>query len=244
MDPEIESGIATAPEGEQQVEAVNNAPEQATGEVEQAKPNAEVPEWAKKRFGELTAKRHEAERRAAEAAETARQLQARLEAMQSGEQQTSQPLQGDIRTLAQQIAEQDRAVERFNNRCNEVAAQGKKEIADFDSSLQNLNQYFGLSTEFLAVATEVDGVHRALWYLGKPENFDEFERISKMTPARMASELTKLTQTASKALQKPVSKAPEPVEPIGGKGSAEGIPDPSDTKAWIAYRNQHAKRRR
>lgn len=241
---EIESGIAPEAEVETQVEAVIDAPAPATGEVEQPKPNAEVPEWAKKRFGELTARRHEAERKAAEAAETARQLQARLEALQNGEQQQQNQPQGDIRTLAQQIAEQDRAIERFNNRCNEVAAQGKKEIPDFDTSLGNLNQYFGLSTDFLQIATEVDGVHKALWYLGKPENFDEFERISKMSPARMASELTKLTQTASKALQKPVSKAPEPVEPIGGKGSAEGIPDPSDTKAWIEYRNKNAKRRR
>ena len=245
---EIENGSATVPEGEKQVEAANT-PESATGEVvEQNNEAKKSPDaWALKRIGEITAKRHAADARAAEAEAKAARYEEQIRAMQANPNGESQP-QGDIHQLAQayakQIADQQLEALTFNQRCNSVAEEGKKEIPDFQASLDNLNQYFGLSKEFLDVATNVDGAHKVLWYLGKPENFERFEQISKMSPVKQAIELTKLNSVASKALQKPVSNAPTPIEPVSGKGGSDGVPDVANTKDWIRHRNENARRKR
>lgn len=78
---------------------------------------------------------------------------------------------------------------------------------------------------------------------------DEASRIATLSPARQAAEIGKLEAKLSPVASKKPSNAPDPIRPVGGKGSSvtSDIYDPklaSDTAAWIAARNAQLKARR
>jgi hypothetical protein len=81
-------------------------------------------------------------------------------------------------------------------------------------------------------------------YLADPENADEAEAISRMNERQAGRAIAKLEikLEQSKAAAKPQrSKAPEPVEPARGSGAISTMPDPSNTKAWIRWRNEEER---
>ena len=62
-----------------------------------------------------------------------------------------------------------------------------------------------------------------------------------MTAAQAGKAIAKLearfSADAAKAKPKP-SSAPAPLESVRGAGGPSTSPDPSDTKAWLAWRNK------
>ena len=72
--------------------------------------------------------------------------------------------------------------------------------------------------------------HKILYQLGK--NPDNAERILAMPPMQMGIELAKLT-TAAPA-QKPVSKAPPPLSPVGGAATVEPDFSKMSDDEWFA----------
>lgn len=86
-------------------------------------------------------------------------------------------------------------------------------------------------------------------YLADPDNADEAERISNMSSSQAARAITRLEDKlkADKANAKPKpSNAAQPLEPArgGGGGSTSNMPDPSNTKAYIAWANAQEQRSR
>jgi hypothetical protein len=121
----------------------------------------------------------------------------------------------------------------FNNQCNKVYAEGKKEFANFDEAVENL-QMVGMNREFLDVVSTSDVGHKILNYLGN--DLEKAEAIANMHPMQMARELTKLEAKFS-SKQKQLSRAPVPIKPLSTTGSSGNV-SADNTAAWIAQRNK------
>ena len=77
-------------------------------------------------------------------------------------------------------------------------------------------------------------------YLLDPDNADHAERIARMSAVQAGREISRLEDklTAAKTKAKPqVSKAAAPLEAVKGGGVPNGMPDPANTKAYIAWAN-------
>ncbi|KWA35794.1 hypothetical protein WT41_01730 [Burkholderia territorii] len=200
-----------------------------------------------KRISEITAARRKAE-------EERDALKAEIERLRAATAaEPAQPTaaavpQPDIEKLADALAERklnDREMSRKIAAINEA---GAKEFGDdFEKSVQNLNMAGIGGPDFLKVLTSIDGAEKVVTYLGKPEHLNEALRIGSLDPVQMGIEMVKLSEKASKAFAKQVSKAPPPIETVTSRGNAGGDgpePDPSDQKAWIAWRNKNARKKR
>ncbi|QTO46325.1 hypothetical protein [Burkholderia latens] len=202
--------------------------------------------WVPKRISEITAARRKAE-------EERDALRAEIERLKSATptdpaQPTHAAPPPDIEKLADALAERklnDREMSRKIAAINEA---GAKEFGDdFEKSVQNLNMAGIGGPDFLKVLTSIDGAEKVVTYLGKPEHLNEALRIGSLDPVQMGIEMVKLSEKASKAFAKQVSKAPPPIETVTSRGNAGGDgpePDPSDQKAWIAWRNKNARKKR
>ncbi|WP_155635584.1 hypothetical protein [Burkholderia territorii] len=203
--------------------------------------------WVPKRISEITAARRKAE-------EERDALKAEIERLRAATAaEPAQPTaaavpQPDIEKLADALAERklnDREMSRKIAAINEA---GAKEFGDdFEKSVQNLNMAGIGGPDFLKVLTSIDGAEKVVTYLGKPEHLNEALRIGSLDPVQMGIEMVKLSEKASKAFAKQVSKAPPPIETVTSRGNAGGDgpePDPSDQKAWIAWRNKNARKKR
>lgn len=77
------------------------------------------------------------------------------------------------------------------------------------------------------------------YYLAK--HTDEAERIAQLPPVVAAREIGKLeAKIQSDPPTRTPSKAPDPVQPVGGRGASSTTPDPSpkdDLKTWMKKRN-------
>lgn len=234
-----------APESTDAKEEVKAEAEQPAGEPDgkeaETKKDDGVPEWAKRRFGELTKQRAEAERRA-------QALELELQQIRSGsQQQPTQEYQGaahayqqsetDTYALAQKIAD----TQLFNQRCDQIYESGTKEFNDFDAALGNFQMLGGLPRALVEAAEATGNPAKVIYELGK--NPDEAMRIMNLPPVRMGVELAKRAN-ASPA-PKPISKAPAPISPVdGGKRMPDGLADDLDDREWIMRRQKEVEARR
>jgi hypothetical protein len=207
-------------------------------ETEEPEHEGKKPTRAEKRIAELTREKYEARNRADQAAKEAQELRATLEYMAQvgGEDQGEQGYYQDpaqIQYLIQQQAIQMQQEQVFNNQCNKVYAEGKKEFANFDEAVGNL-QMVGMNREFLDVVSTSDVGHKILNYLGN--DLEKAEEIANMHPMQMARELTRLEAKFS-SKTKQLSKAPAPIKPLSTTGSSGNV-SADNTAAWIAQRNK------
>ncbi|CAJ0899715.1 hypothetical protein R6138_04365 [Ralstonia thomasii] len=198
-----------------------------TGEAAPQQPKT----WAERRIDKLTWEKNE-ERRQREALEA--QLRQYQQPADQSQPPAEKPLTADqIRAEAKRLLEQ----ERFDDACNKTFEAGKKEFPDFEKSLRTFGMLGGAPQEFLEVVTEMDAGHKVIHHLGA--NPEEAERLLSLPPLRMARELARLETSLSKA--PPVSKAPPPISPVGGRAAP---PEPSDfasTADYIAWRKANRK---
>jgi hypothetical protein len=214
--------------------------------------------WVPKRIGEVTAARRKAEEeRDAERARAARLEEEIATLKASRTETTGDKPTGNVEQLAQALAKkmfdeaqtkdkEQRDIASLNSKIGAINAAGSKEFGDeFDTSAKVLSDAGVTSPEFLRVLAEVPNAHKLVTMMGKNENIGEALRIASLDPIQMGIELTKMSTKAAKETAKQISKAPPPVEKVEGRSTAsEGTePDPSDTKAWIAYRNKNARKR-
>ena len=116
--------------------------------------------------------------------------------------------------------------------------------ADLEDVLGGLIDRSGKPTPATDAIFCADNPKVVIEYLTDPDNADEAERISKMTAVQAGRAIGKLEDKLeaekSKAKPKP-SKAPSPIEPARGGGVPAGMPNPSDTKAYVAWANAQDK---
>lgn len=212
---------STAPGTEQPAAALGDQPQQPKNG------------WVQRRIDQLTRERHE-ERRQREA------LEARLRELQP---QSATPAAGSAPApvTADQIREEARRLveqEKFDATCTRVFEAGKAEFgAEWDQSLATLGLVGNLSTEFLDAVTSMDGAHKVLQHLG--QNPDIAERLLSLPPHRMALELARLESTVGQAkTPPPVSQAPAPINPVGGRSAPVEPEEYATTADYIAARKR------
>lgn len=197
-----------------------------------AEPQQPKNDWVQRRIDQLTREKHE-ERRQREAAEARlRELQPSATApTTSAPSNPSTPDQ--IREEARRLVAQD----KFNDACNRVFDAGKTEFgADWDSSLRTFQLLGGAPQEFLEAITSMDDGHKVLQHLG--QNPEVAERVLSLPPLRMALELARLETTAAQAKPAPVSQAPAPITPVGGRAAPVDPEEFATTADYIAARRR------
>lgn len=219
-------------QAQETVEIESEATPETTEETpEQAEEKAKKEPWFQKRIGELTKEKYEAKRAAEQAADETRQLREYIEANQQGDEPA-----GNVQALVKQEAAKLIAERSFNESCNKVYATGKTEFSDFDESVANL-QMVGMNRDFLEIVATSDAGHKVLNHLGN--DLDEAARIAALPPLQMARELTKLEYKLGQTPNKPVSKAPAPIKPIGAGGStSNGLSDDIPINEWMRRRDK------
>ncbi|WP_186115447.1 hypothetical protein [Burkholderia gladioli] len=211
---------STAPGTEQPAAAQGDQPQQSKNG------------WVQRRIDQLTRERHE-ERRQREA------LEARLRELQP---QSATPATGSAPApvTADQIREEARRLveqEKFDATCTRVFEAGKAEFgAEWDQSLATLGLVGNMSAEFLDAVTSMDGAHKVLQHLG--QNPDAAERLLSLPPHRMALELARLETTVGQAKAPPVSQAPAPINPVGGRSAPVEPEEYATTADYIAARKR------
>jgi hypothetical protein len=207
---------------------------QTTEAVEQTQQEKPKNDWVQRRIDQLTREKHE-EKRQREA------LEQQLQQYRQPTEQTQQPNQrqmsaDDVRAEAKRLIQQ----EKFDDACNKVFDAGKTEFPDWDSSLRTFQMLGGASPEFLEAVTAMDAGHKVLHHLG--QNPETAERLLSLPPLRMALELARLESTVGQAKPKPVSNAPAPINPIGGRSAPVEPEEFATTADQIAWWKKHGSK--
>jgi len=200
----------------------------------------DLPEWARRRMGELAEQKRTA-------AEKAAALEAQLNQF-SQAPATAAP-QEDVMKMAQQIARQELEQRQFVEKMTSIEQTAKKEFGeDYDRSISNLSMAGVQSNDFLRALAEIPNPEKVLVYLGKSENVGDAVKIANMSPLQMGIELTKLSTKAAKELSPTKSRAPAPVADVDGSSSSRSSggaePPMSDTVAWMEWRKANARKKR
>jgi hypothetical protein len=218
--------------------------EEPKTEAKQENSYNELPDWARRRMGELAAEKNAAKQKLEE-------MQSKQQYQPQQEQQTYSPqenIQELAMTYAKQIAEKQVQEQSFVNRMTEIEKAAKEEFGDvYDKSVTNLQLAGVGGQDFLQALAAIPAPEKVITFLGKSENINEAIRIANLSPMQMGVELTKLSSKATKELGKQKSNAPAPVGDVdgGSSRSSGGVePSPSDTQAWIKWRSENARRRR
>lgn len=117
--------------------------------------------------------------------------------------------------------------------------------SDLDDAVGGLTDSSGSIKPAIEAIFEADEPAKVIEYLADPDNLEEAERIAKLGPMAAGKAIAKLEAKLAAQAPKPktkVSNAPAPLEAVRGQGKVTGSPDPSDTKAWIKWRNEQERK--
>jgi len=164
--------------------------------------------------------------------------------------QIAQMVKAEAEKLAPTLREQAAETERRQGVIQSLAKTWGQEKFDelsseLDDAFGGLADRSGRPKPATEAIFEADDPRRVIEFLADPDNLDEAERIAKMGAVQAGKAIAKLeARLASEpAKDKPkASKAPAPLETIRGRGAVSGAPDPSDTKAWIRWRNEQERK--
>lgn len=154
--------------------------------------------------------------------------------------------------LAPSLSEERAEVERRQGIVKSLSKDWGEEkfdalAADLDDVFGGLADRSGRPKPATDAIFYADNPKAVIEFLTDPDNAVEAERISKMTAVQAGRAIGKLEDRLetekSKAKPKP-SNAAKPLESVRGSGVPSGMPDPSNTKAYIKWANEreHGKR--
>lgn len=126
-------------------------------------------------------------------------------------------------------AERQMAASEFNAKCNAVEAAGSKAFGDkwgkAKADLSILDDEGRIPIDILSVALETDDPARVLFVLGN--DIEKATELMGMTPIKRAIAMDKIAN--SKPAERSQSRAPAPIEPLGGKGASNDRPTDRDS---------------
>lgn len=151
-----------------------------------------------------------------------------------------QPVRADFKTKAEfdaavqaeaeRVANLRLAQQTFNNKCNDVEDKGSKEFGAkwpaAKAQLGLLDDEGRIPLDLLTTALETDNPAKVLFELGS--DIEKATEFMAMTPMRRAIAMAKLAEPKAAPARQP-SKAPPPVEPIGGRGAGDDRPSDRDS---------------
>jgi hypothetical protein len=159
-------------------------------------------------------------------------------------------VKAEAQRLAPTLREQAAEVERRQGVIESLAKTWGQErfdalASDLDDAMGGLTDRDGKPKAAIEAVFEADQPARLIEWLADPDNADEAERISRMSAVQAGKAVARLEDRlkSEDAKTKPkASKAPPPLEAVRGQGSDPGAPDPSNTKAWIRWRNEQERK--
>lgn len=210
--------------------------EPAAGEGDPPEPAAPpAPDWRDRELGRKHAQLQEQKRRNAQIEQELADAKALLE--RGGQA----PAAGDPPARAAAPSADDPAVQRaaqtivakneYDAQCNDAFAKGKEAFKDkWEPALSRIQVLGGLGdgAEGVEVMTGIlatDDPAKVLFELGS--DIEKATEFMAMTPLRRAIAMAKIADT--KVAPRAQSKAPAPVDPIGGRGGGDDKPSDRDT---------------
>ena len=165
------------------------------------------------------------------------------DAPQRSDFKTKAEFEAAVEAAAERKAAERLAVQEFNKACNAVEAAGSKAFGDkwarAKAELAMLDDHGRIPMDILSVALETENPARVLFVLGN--DIEKATELMGMTPIKRAIAMDKIA--SSKPAERPASKAPPPVEPLGGRGSRDDRPTDRDSdEEW--NRKEEARERR
>jgi hypothetical protein len=164
----------------------------------------------------------------------------------------NQRIAEQAKQLAPTMREQQAEAERRHEVVSTLAKEWGQEkfdnlSAELDDAFGGLVDRSGAPKPATDAIFEADSPKDVIEYLTDPDNADEAVSLSKMSALQAGRAIAKIEQkiSAAKSQTKPrPSNAPAPIEPARGGGVPNGMPDPSNTKAYIAWANAQDRAQR
>lgn len=155
--------------------------------------------------------------------------------------------------LAPALTQQQAVVDRRQGIVASLAKEWGTE--KFDTLASDLDDVFdGLADRSGAPKPATDAIFESdnpkglIEYLTDPDNVEEAERIATMSPTQAGRAIARIEDkiaAAGKAGKPKPSNAAAPLEaPRNGAGKTSSMPDPSNTKAYIAWANAQEQAKR
>jgi hypothetical protein len=148
-------------------------------------------------------------------------------------------------TMREQQAEDERRHGVVQSLAKEWGPEKFDEISsELDEALGGLVDRSGKPTPATDAIFHADDPKGVIEYLTDPDNADEASSIARMNPLLAGRAIAKIEQKieAAKSQAKPKpSNAAAPIEPARGGGVPNGMPNPSDTKAYIKWANEQER---
>ena len=164
----------------------------------------------------------------------------------------AQMVKAEAERLAPTLQEQRTEVERRQGVIQSLAKTWGQErfdelASDLDDAMGGLTARSGRPKPASEAVFEADEPARVIEYLADPDHADEADRIARMSAAQAGKAIARLEDRLKAQAQQSTpkaSKAPAPLEAVRGGGNTSGAPDPTDTKAWIRWRNEQERKGR
>lgn len=238
QDEEAKKKVSGGEEGaeETELDASENDPEKLKKTIERLQ----------KRVDKLTGKVKLTETEKNELATKLSQIQEGKEALLTEE---------DVEKRSEQKANEKVAQREFVAACNRLADAAEKVDKNFPKKVSAMAEEIGpIPGQLIGILDDLDDGGKILSYLA--DNVEEAEDIYKLSPAKMALQITKISskltkEEAEKAKiekeksKKDISKVPDHKEPPGGSSKTDNIlRDDEPMEDWIKKRNQQAAERR
>jgi len=228
---EAEAPEVTAPE----TEVAETPAEPQESDVERERKRFE------RRIGRRTAELYKERAEKEQLAERIARLEASLTPR---EEQSVDPQQ--IEQFVRQQAKEIAAVERINEKCNQIADEGKRTFTDFNVALQQLAQETGplfdragKPTPLMSVILESDAPAKVLHHLGT--NPDIAADLADLNPMQLARRLVKIEAEMQAAPKQ--SSAPKPLAPTKGAASNDELHPGLSDADWIRRREKELRDR-
>lgn len=262
MDPEL-NALPTGAPAEASEQSTADAAAELNTEQPPVEGQAEGEQAEKPAKPEKTQEQREIERLRRRVDNLTRQkYELRASAPQPAQQQQRDASQGDGETvtltrselermtterakeLAPMVKQQQEESERQHGVIQSLAKQWGterfKEITDdLDDVLGGMANGSDFKPATLAIL-ESDAPREVIEFLTDPDNADDAQRVRSAPSHRVGREIArievKLKEQKARAKDQP-SNAARPLESVKGGGVPSGMPNPSDTKAYIAWAN-------
>jgi hypothetical protein len=227
--------------------------EPAAGAKKEKTPEQREIERLRRRVDNLTRQKYEL--RAAVPAEAPQSRQSQAdddEPVTLTRAELNQRIAEQAKQLAPTMREQQAEAERRHTVVNTLAKEWGQEkfdtlSAELDDAFGGLVDRRGAPKPATDAIFEADSPAAVIEYLTDPDNADEAAGLSSMSAVQAGRAIARIEQKleAAKSKDKPKpSNAPAPIEPARGGGVPNGMPDPSNTKAYIAWANAQERAQR
>lgn len=165
-------------------------------------------------------------------------------------EQLAEMVKAEAQKLAPSLNEQNATVDKRKSVVQSLATTWGQErfdelSSDLDDAFGGLTDSSGRPKPAIEAVFDADRPADLIEYLADPDHSDEAEAIARMNPVQAGKAIARLEDKiqAARAKGKPQpSKQPPPLESVRGQGGVSNGPDPSNTKAWIAWRNEQERK--